>query len=187
MRTWGWRPQERSTRLPVDEIIEDVIERYTRAITIDAPPDVVWPWLVEIGDRRASVCRYDWIERLVFLGTVRYVEHTRSATRIHHPELQEVHVGDRINAGSVRRLEIGSPITSVDEARGLVIDTWAFSLEPLVGDRTRLLVRERDSDTVCRAQCRADLDLAGAAEKREERHVPDGHVGGPVAPVGGVR
>ena len=55
-----------------------------------------------------AVYSYDWIERLVFLGTVHYVERTHSATKI-HPELQEVHVGDRINTGSVGRLESRCP------------------------------------------------------------------------------
>ena len=86
-------------RLPGDEIIEDVMTQYMRAITIDAPPDEVWSWLVEIGDRRARCYSCDWIERLVFLGTVHFVERTHSATRI-HPELQEVHVGDGITTGS---------------------------------------------------------------------------------------
>lgn len=144
MRFCGSTPLERSMRLPGDEIIEDVMTHYTRAITIDAPPTAVWPWLVQIGDRRAGFYSYDWIERFVFPGTVHYVEHTHSATRI-HPELQDVHVGDRINTGSVGRLEIGSQITVVEEGRALVIGTWAFILQSLEGDRTRLLVRERDS------------------------------------------
>ena len=92
---------------------------------------------MEIGDRRAGFDSDDWIERLVFLGTVHYVERTHSATSI-HPELQEVHISDRINTGSVGRLEIGSPMTTLDEAPALVIE-WALILETLEGDRTRPL------------------------------------------------
>lgn len=130
--------------LPGDDIVEDVMSHCTRAVTIDAPPHAVWPWLVQIGDRRAGFYSYDWIERFVFLGTVHYIDGSHSATAI-HPELQDVHVGDRINTGSVGRLTIGSPITILQQDRALVIGTWAFILEPLPGDRTRLVVRERDS------------------------------------------
>lgn len=144
MRDWGSTAAERAMRLPGDEIVEDVMSHTTRAITIDAPPSAVWPWLVQIGDRRAGFYSYDWIERFLFAGAVHYVEGSHSATAI-HPELQDVHVGDRINTGSVGRHAIGSPITVLEHERALVIGTWAFVLQPLSGDRTRLLVRERDA------------------------------------------
>jgi hypothetical protein len=142
MQDWGATAEERVATLPGDEIIEDVMAHYTRAVTIDAPPEVVWPWLVQIGDRRAGFYSYDWIERFVFGGTVHYVERTHSATRI-HPELQDVHVGDRINTGSIGKLAIGSPITVLEPNRAFVMGTWAFVLRPHSGGGTRLLVRER--------------------------------------------
>jgi hypothetical protein len=67
-------------------------------VTIDAPPEGVWPWLVQIGDRRAGFYSYDWFERAT--RTVHYVDGKHSATRI-HPELQDVKVGDRIATGSI--------------------------------------------------------------------------------------
>jgi hypothetical protein len=39
---------------------------HTRAITIAAKPDAIWPWLVQIGDRRAGFYSYDWVERYQF-------------------------------------------------------------------------------------------------------------------------
>lgn len=143
MREWGSTPEERTVALPGDDIPGDVMSHHTRALTIDAPPEAVWPWLVQIGDRRAGFYSHDWIERFVFPGTVHYVEGTHSATRI-HPELQDVRVGDRINTGSVGSFAIGSPVTVLRPNRALVIGTWAFVLDPLPGGRTRLLVRERD-------------------------------------------
>jgi hypothetical protein len=63
------------------------MSHHTRAVTIDAPPELVWPWLVQVGDRRAGFYSYDWIERFVFPGTVHYVEGThvhraRDGTRV---------------------------------------------------------------------------------------------------------
>jgi hypothetical protein len=103
----------------------------------------VWPWLVQIGDRRAGFYSYDWVERYVFAGTVHYIEGTRSATRI-HPELQDVHVGDRINTGSVGSFVLGNPVTILEPNRALVIGSWAFVLEPIADGRTRFFNRERD-------------------------------------------
>jgi hypothetical protein len=140
---WGATDAERHTRLPGDDVVERVMTHHTRALTIDAPPDAVWPWLVQIGDRRAGFYSYDWVERYLFPGMVHYVEKTHSATRV-HAELQHVRVGDRINTGSVGRLALGNPVTVCEPDHALVIGTWAFVLAPLDGGRTRLLVRERD-------------------------------------------
>jgi hypothetical protein len=144
MLEWGSTAQERRQPLPGDDIIDVVMTHCTRAVTIDAPPEAVWPWLVQIGDRRAGFYSYDWVERFVVGGTVHYIERTQSATRV-HPELQDVQLGDRINTGSVGRLAIGNPVTVLEPDHALVIGTWAFVLEPPPGQRTRLLVRERDA------------------------------------------
>lgn len=144
MQDWGATASERAETLPGDDIVQDVMSHHTRALTIDAPPEVVWPWLIQIGDRRAGFYSYDWVERFVFPGTVHYVERTHSATRI-HPELQHVRVGDRINTGSIGKLSLGSPVTVLEANRAFVMGTWAFILRPLPDGRTRLLVRERDA------------------------------------------
>jgi hypothetical protein len=144
MLDWGSTPGERDRSLPGDDIAEPVMTHHTRAITIDALPEAVWPWLIQIGDHRAGFYSYDWIERFVFPGTVHYIDRAHSATRI-HPELQHPHVGEHINTGSIGRFAIGNPITILEPNHALVIGTWAFILQPLPDNRTRLLVRERDS------------------------------------------
>jgi hypothetical protein len=144
MENWGSTSEERSAALPGDDIVQDTMSHHTRALTIDAPPEDVWPWLIQIGDRRAGFYSHDWVERFVFPGMVHYVDGAHSATRI-HPELQDVRVGDHINTGSIGRLAIGSPVTVLERNRALVIGTWAFILHPLPGGRIRLLIRERDA------------------------------------------
>ena len=143
MRDWGSTHEEREMRLPGDEVVTDVMAHYTKGLTINAPPEAVWPWLVQIGDRRAGFYSYDWIERFLFAGTVHYTEGTHSATRV-HPELQDVHLGDPINTGSVGRIAVGNPVTVLEPNRALVTGAWAFVLRPLPDNRTRLLVRDRD-------------------------------------------
>jgi len=135
---------ERRLRLPGDDIVQDVMSHHTRAITIDAPPALVWPWLVQIGDHRAGFYSYDWVERYLFPGTVHYIEGRHSATRI-HSELQNIKVGDRINTGSIGSVRIGDVVTVLAPNHALVIGTWAFILLPLNENRTRLLVRDRDA------------------------------------------
>jgi hypothetical protein len=143
MLQWGASREEREMRLPGDELVEAVVTHHTRAITINAPAEAVWPWLVQMGDRRAGFYSYDWIERYLFPGMVHRVEGRRSATRI-HSELQELAVGDRINTGSIGRVAIGSPVMVLEDNRALVIGSWAFILRPAAEGQARLLVRDRD-------------------------------------------
>ena len=144
MLNWGSTKSERRRRLPGDDISNDIVPagmvRQTRAVTIDTPPEAVWPWLVQVGDHRAGFYSYDWFERAT--GTVHYVEGKHSATRV-HPELQDMKVGDRIATGSIgTRFRIDAPVTVLEPNHALVMGTWAFVLDPAPGRRTRLLVRE---------------------------------------------
>lgn len=144
MLDWGATAEERRRPLPGDDVVDDIVPlgmaRHTRSVTIETPPEAVWPWLVQIGDRRGGFYSYDWLERAT--GTVHYTEGRHSATRI-HPELQDVKVGDRIATGSIGNgFRIDSPVTVLEPNRALVMGTWAFVLEPAPGGRTRLLVRE---------------------------------------------
>ena len=44
--------------MPGDEIVPKASFNGTRAITIDAPPKTVWPWIVQMGYRRAGFYTY---------------------------------------------------------------------------------------------------------------------------------
>ena len=48
---WGATPGEVLSRMPGDDLLPHAQFRCTRAVTIDAPPVAVWPWLVQVGCR----------------------------------------------------------------------------------------------------------------------------------------
>lgn len=147
MLFWGSSAEERSQPLPGDDPTLDPAAHCTKGVTIDASPEQIWPWLVQMGDRRAGFYSYDWVERFVFAGTVHYVDRTHSATRI-HPELQHPKLGDRLNTGSVgTRFALGNPISVLEPNRALVWG-WAFVLQPQPDGRTRLLLREADTSSL---------------------------------------
>jgi proline iminopeptidase len=123
----------------------------TMAVTIDAPPSAVWPWLVQMGCDRAGW--YSW-DRLDNAGVP-------SAERIHR-EWQELAVGDRLTSTpsgatwfEVAALEPerflalrapidlrgGRPFDTTGVRPRLYSDTlWGFQLKELPGRRTRLVV-----------------------------------------------
>jgi len=136
MNRWGATQTEARRPLPGDELSPDPFLHSTRAITIDAPPYAVWPWIAQVGYGRAGWYSYDWVERLMFAG--RYAE-GHSATWI-HPELQDLREGDVVPFGVGVRI----PVTAIEPEKYLVIGkSWAFVLEDLSDGRTRLLVRTR--------------------------------------------
>lgn len=48
-RTWGATDEEIGALYPADELVPDANMKATRAITIDAPIEDVWPWIAQIG------------------------------------------------------------------------------------------------------------------------------------------
>jgi len=135
--TWGATPEEVARELPGDDLLANPDIIATRAITIDAPPSAVWPWLVQMGSGRGGVYTYDWIENLFGLGM-------HSAGEI-LPQFQDLKLGDELPLGPGRpkmRVEVFEPERALAfrfEDQNWV---WTFALFPS-GGRTRLLSRNR--------------------------------------------
>ena len=135
--TWGATPEEVARSMPGDALLTEPDVETTRAITIEAEPSAVWPWIVQMGSSRGGAYTYDWIENLLGLDM-------HSADEI-LPEFQDLAVGDVEPLGShgpSLRVEI------LDHDRALVLRSddgnwvWAFGLYPV--DRgTRLVSRNR--------------------------------------------
>jgi hypothetical protein len=57
MDRWGASPAELAAALPGDNLVPAPATGYTRAITIEAPPQAVFPWLLQLGADRAGLYR----------------------------------------------------------------------------------------------------------------------------------
>ena len=85
---WGATPAEIAGTMPGDELVPLPKMTSTRAIAINAPPEDVWAWLVQIGQGRGGFYSFDALENLLRCDI-------HSADRI-IPQLQELHTGDLI-------------------------------------------------------------------------------------------
>src|SRR4029450_14126771 len=61
---WGTTPEELTRPLPGDEIVPNAVSQYTRAVTIRAPVEQVWPWLAQLGQDRGGFYSFDWLGKL---------------------------------------------------------------------------------------------------------------------------
>ena len=142
---WGATDRELGDSLPGDDLIPSADMIATRAITIRAGADHVWPWIAQLGQGRGGFYSYDRLENLVGCNI-------RSSDRI-LLEWQDIKVGDVIRLAP----QVGLLVAFVEQGRSLVLRggipmgkraapydfTWAFALREEPGETTRLLVRER--------------------------------------------
>ena len=152
--TWGATAPELQRAWPGDELSPRAAEIATRAISIDAPIEVVWAWLIQIGQDRAGFYSYTWLENL-FRCAMPKVDRIV-------PEWQERCVGDTVWLARRDRYHGEARQKVVQIVRGRVLTlaspsdwgrilrretshggTWAFILTPVSVNTTRLVVRSR--------------------------------------------
>ncbi len=137
---WGTSRLESEAPLIGDEFAPNRLQSINHSITINAPPERVWPWLVQIGQGRGGFYSYDWLERA-------FGDDIHNADRI-LPEHQSLRKGDLIRAVQPDYLggrlgdSVGWKVVEVIPERALVLENWgAFVLVPEGENKTRLIIR----------------------------------------------
>lgn len=160
IRSWGATPAETTRTFPGDELIPDPNGGATMGTTLPAPPERVWPWLLQMGGGRGGWYSWDWVDNAGAPSADRIV-----------PEWQDLEVGqhlqrpaspavpkDPANWWTVAVLEPNRTLVlqtsydlfgrSFDPRTGPVPwasteGTWGFYLKEAPRGRTRLVVRTR--------------------------------------------
>ncbi len=138
--TWGATDDELRRPMPGDEIHANPSFNATRAVTIEASPEHIWPWLIQMGYRRAGFYSYDRIDN----------DRIPSADQI-IPEYQSLEVGGLIpmatNAyAEVREMNLHRSMLWVFQGEGQWENaTWAWGLYEEGPHHTRLVSRLRVS------------------------------------------
>ena len=132
---WGATDQEVRAAMPGDDLLAKASFKATRAITIQAPPEQVWPWLVQIGYDRAGWYSYDLFDH-----------GARPSARRILPQFQDPKVGDWVAMYSKVNQATAFKVRAFAAPEWLLWtkpdSTWAWKLVPLDGGRaTRLVTR----------------------------------------------
>jgi len=135
---WGATDAELARAMPGDALSDHPTFLSTRAITIDAAPAVIWPWLVQLGYGRAGFYGYDVLENL---GSPRGL---RSADRI-VPELQRPAIGDPLPLSAAGGLIFNAiepnEFLVWSGASGRFPGAFTWALYPIDATHTRLVSR----------------------------------------------
>jgi hypothetical protein len=129
---WGATDEEVNMTLPGDEFVENPKLNATHAITIHASAADVWPWLIQLGQKRGGFYS-TWLENLVGCNM-------QNANRI-VPDWQDLRVGDEVwlhpKAPPLR-------VLAIEPRRAIVLEKcWTFILCPIDEHTTRLIIRGR--------------------------------------------
>jgi hypothetical protein len=148
---WGATGDDVRRTFPGDALVPRPRWQFLHAITVEAPPEAVWPWIAQVGQGRAGFYSFQILENL--LGCA--IENAGAI----HPEWQPVEEGDLV------RLHPKAPpltVALVEPGRALVLHgdpaadpspkaapdvaiSWAFVIEPLDSSRSRLYSRNRSA------------------------------------------
>jgi hypothetical protein len=137
---WGAADVDLERAMPLDRAVPDPTYATTRAVTIAARPEHVWPWLVQMGEfPRAGYYSYAWIERLIGMDVANAEEVLPAFQR-----LEEGEVIDRTGYMTVKAVDPGRfLVLGPPETPSEFDSTWCLALYPRVDGTTRLVSRVR--------------------------------------------
>jgi hypothetical protein len=133
---WGASRDEVARSMQGDEVVPAPVFNATRAITIEARPEDIWPWIVQIGFGRAGWYTYDLLDNMGRHSAERLV-----------PELQHMEMGDLVPMGPGK--DAGMRVKGFEANRWMLwwdknhLTTWVWALDPMPDGSTRLVTRVR--------------------------------------------
>ena len=149
MDAWGATNDEIAASFTGDELVPSPRYVYSRAITVNAPPEQIYPWLMQMGAERGGMYSYSWFETNILRCELINAD-------LIHEEWQGLKAGDKVKmcpgtwgppAYEVAVLETDHAIVLGHQENGTWSDVWQFILVPQADGTTRLIARGRETKT----------------------------------------
>jgi len=147
MDRYGATDEEIAASLTGDELVRNPRVTYTRAVSINAAPEQIYPWIVQLGAERGGMYSYSWFETNILQCELINAEYI-------HQEWQNLKVGDHVKmcpgdwgppAYEVASLTPNRAAILGHQENGTWSDVWQFVLVPQTDGNTRLILRSRDT------------------------------------------
>jgi hypothetical protein len=144
MDRWGATNAEIVRALPGDNLVPDPASFVNRAVTINAAPEQIYPWILQLGADKGGMYSYTWLEGLINCPQV-------NADRI-HPEWQGLKIGDMVKMCPkdpapppyvVAMIEPNHAVVMGHQENGKWVDLWQFVLTAQSDGTSRLVLRTR--------------------------------------------
>jgi hypothetical protein len=134
---WGATEEEINRKMPGDDVVINPTFNSTRAVTIHARPEEIWPWIIQIGYKKAGFYSYDRLDNNGIPSAKQII-----------PEYQDLKAGDLIpmsreSFAEVILLEPERFMLLVFQDGAWTNNTWAWGLYELDDEHTRLVTRLR--------------------------------------------
>ncbi len=145
MDRWGATSAEITAVYPGDELVPKPASIVNRAVTINAPPEQIYPWILQLGAGKGGMYSYSWLETNILRCPL------VNADRI-HPEWQDLKAGDlvRMCPGDfgpppyiVASIEPNRAVVMGHQEDGRWVELWQIVLDPQPDGTTRLIQRSR--------------------------------------------
>ena len=144
MNNWGATQDEIAAEFPGDELVPEPAVFLNRAVSINAAPEDIYPWIVQLDAKRGGWYSYDWLETHLINCPM------TNADRI-HPEWQNLEVGDLIDmcpngvppAYMVAQIFPNQAIVIGHQEDGEWVDLYQFVIVPQGDGTSRLILRTR--------------------------------------------
>jgi hypothetical protein len=145
MDRYGATDAEITAIFPGDELVPNPASFVNRAVTIQASPNEIYPWLLQLDAEKGGWYSYDWLETNLLRCPM------TNADRI-HPEWQNRQVGDLVRmcpgeSGpppfTVAQLHRNQAMVMGHQENGEWVDLYQFVIVPQDDDSSRLILRTR--------------------------------------------
>jgi len=144
MDRWGATDAEVNATFPGDELVTAPASFVNRTVTIEASPEEIYPWLLQLGADKGGLYSYTAFEGLINCPMT-------NADRIHE-EWQGLEIGDEVKmcvTGPapppyiVAQILPNEALVMGHQENGEWVDLWQFILVPQSDQSTRLILRTR--------------------------------------------
>jgi hypothetical protein len=142
MDRWGTTAEDRSAAFPGDNLISSPARVINRSVIIQAAPEEIFPWILQIGADKSGMYSYTWLENLVGCKMAK--------VEAICPEWQSLQVGDEMKmcAGDfapppyqVAMILPDQEVVFGHQDNGQWVESWQFVLSPQPDATTKLVTR----------------------------------------------